>query len=135
MTKKLKRFLKNLIVRFTEYKRPVDLTRENLKLNPVNWKMDLNDRLKEDKEYASEAQNLLRSNVLKREIDEIIRNEVEYIAQKARNEQDMLLSRGTINGVSYLKERLEKIVFEYKAKQMEETMSDEDKFSTISSSF
>jgi len=89
----------------------IELTRANLNLLPVNW--DLDDEPK-SKEYWMECKNLNENTTLHNEIELIIKAQVEHIAMNCADNRSADISRGSINGLCLLKERLQQFENEYK---------------------
>lgn len=67
------------------------------------------------KEYLRNAEEVWRNPVFKKEITMLIRKQENFIACWAEDEKQVLVGRGTINGVSLIEERLRELHSEYEA--------------------
>lgn len=97
---------------------PIDLTRENLKLTPLTIDYENNLEKYDKEDYLVYAVDILENPMFQEEIKRIVFEQVNYIATQSPTEQSSLLARGTINGVSLLKERIMQYreIFEQKQK-------------------
>lgn len=97
----------------------VDLTREILKLMPLDKNFNPLDESFSANDYIKHVSDLDYNTTLKAEMKKIIHEQVEYIATQSPNRECDLLARGTINGISLLQERISTArgFIEYKEKQ------------------
>jgi len=104
--------------------RPIDLTRVNLGLLPINW--DINDEPK-TKEYLRDCKSLNENATLRDAIETIIKAQIEHIAMDCPDERSATLSRGSINGLCLLKERLQENSNIYDESEVEVEAPDAEK--------
>lgn len=90
-----------------ERKTALDLTRGCLDLVQMDSTYSVDTDKYENKNYLQQAFGLLATPMFKDEIKRIVYENTKYIAEQAPSEQSVMLSRGTINGVSVLLERIE----------------------------
>jgi hypothetical protein len=63
--------------------------------------------------YLQQAENIWTNPVFQNEIKTIIQKQLEFIGMESKDYNQILIGRGTINGVSLLQERLETLHSEY----------------------
>lgn len=66
------------------------------------------------KQYLRDAESLWANPVFHNEINRVIRRQLEFIGTEAESDRQADVGRGTINGVTLLRERIEVIHAEYK---------------------
>ena len=65
------------------------------------------------KNYLQQAESLYSNPVFQNEIKVIIQKQLEYMGMEAKNMEEVWVSRGTINGIDLLRERIEALHSEY----------------------
>ena len=61
----------------------------------------------EKKGYLQQAESIYMNPVFQNEVKIIVQKQLEYMGMEAKNMEEVWVSRGTINGVDLLRERIE----------------------------
>lgn len=69
--------------------------------------------ISERKGYLQQAESIFNNPVFQNEIKIIVQKQLEFMGMKARNMEEVWVSRGTINGVDLFRERIETLHSEY----------------------
>lgn len=89
-----------------EDKELIDLTREALKLHPVDIQFIHDEGKYEDKQFQHASADVLDNEAYKYEFNRIIHECVMYIAMESPNETSSTFNRGCIDGLARLQGRL-----------------------------
>jgi len=94
--------------------RLIDLTRQALKLHPIDVMFKHDEGLYADKQYQRAAADVLDNPAFKYEFNRVLHECVMYIAVEAPNQESSTFNRGAIDGLVRLQNRLNdhKVVIE-----------------------
>lgn len=103
----------------------VDLTREQLKGISIDFLVKKNNTIESDFEPKKQKELYQKATLMKKEFDMIanylINLQGNFAVKEARNQEQLLFTRGTINGIILMKEEVERLsnLFEEQKKKKE----------------